>query len=324
MEEEMVGLEYFNYLASRSFFQDFEKDSHGDILECKMHDMVYDFVQYLTNEEIVEVEVNGSEDVELNLSSRKAHHLRVTTARNEQFPASINGIEKLRSLLIMAMGNYPKINWRSWQAFFQRAKCLRVLEFNHHVFFNYFLVPEMIPKEIEKLIHLRCLNLSCCEWLRILPEEMCKLYNWQYLNLFRCFQLEKLPEGIGKLINLRSLDTCGCNSLTYYPKGIGKLTSLRELTGAIARVDGNNTKELSIGDMENLDLLRGSVDIKMSGNVINVEEFNRAKLQKKIRLQRIHFQCCSKGDLSAAIQALNPLPNLEISDVPSAKAISLA
>ncbi|XVF60179.1 hypothetical protein PTKIN_Ptkin08bG0023700 [Pterospermum kingtungense] len=271
MEEEMVGLEYFNYLASRSFFQEFKKINHGDIVECKMHDIVHDFVQYLTNEEIVEVEVNSSEDVELNLSSKKAHHLRVTIAGSIQFPGSINGIEKLRSLIMMGM--FYKITWHRLQAFFRRGKCLRVLEFAlNGELPNIILVPEIIPEEIEKLIHLRYLDLCWCRGLRKLPEEMCQLYNLQYLNLSNCRELEKLPEDIGNLINLRSLDTRYCDSLRYYPKGIGKLTSLRELTKVIARVDGNNTKEFSVGDLENLNLLRGSVDIRLSGNVINVEE----------------------------------------------------
>ncbi|XVF60184.1 hypothetical protein PTKIN_Ptkin08bG0024200 [Pterospermum kingtungense] len=316
MEEEMVGLEYFNYLASRSFFQDFKKDSNGDILECKMHDIVHDFVQYLTNEEIVEVEVNSSEDVELNLSSKKAHHLRVTIASSGQFPVSINGIEKLRSLLIIGAADEQSITWRAWQAFFQRAKCLRVLEFNLCLGIYISLGREIIPEEIEKLIHLRCLDLSSFIGLKKLPDGMCELYNLQYLNISGCDELEKLPEGIGKLVNLRSLDTSGCGSL-YYPKGIGKLTSLRELTRVIARVDGNNTKEFSVGDLENLDLLRGSVDVDLRGDVINVEELKRAKLHNKIHLQQINFRSrLLESDFDAAIQASNPLPNLKMRVLP--------
>ncbi|XVF60180.1 hypothetical protein PTKIN_Ptkin08bG0023800 [Pterospermum kingtungense] len=267
---------------------------------------------YLTNEEIVEVEINSGEDVALNLSSKKAHHLRVTMAGSGQFSMSINGIEKLRSLLIMGMGKYG-ITLRAWQAFFQRAKCLRVLEFKlnyHHEFFNYFLVPEIIAKEIEKLIHLRCLDLSWCEELRILPEEMCKLYNLQYLNLSHCGELVKLPEGIGKLINLRSLDTSGCDSLMYNPKGIGKLISLRKLTRVIARADGNYTEKFSVGDLENLDLLHGYVDVELRQPVINVtnmEELKRAKLHNKIHLQLINFGIpWFEVHCSVITRALNP------------------
>ena len=42
-EMEAVGREYFEHLAARSFFQDFEKDDDGNIIICKMHDIAHDF-----------------------------------------------------------------------------------------------------------------------------------------------------------------------------------------------------------------------------------------------------------------------------------------
>lgn len=46
-EIEIIGEEYFNSLAMRSFFQEFVKDDDGSILKCKMHDIVHDVAQYL-------------------------------------------------------------------------------------------------------------------------------------------------------------------------------------------------------------------------------------------------------------------------------------
>ena len=49
---ELVGEEYFEKLAMRSFFQDFDIDQDdGSIITCKMHDMVHDLAQYLTKNE---------------------------------------------------------------------------------------------------------------------------------------------------------------------------------------------------------------------------------------------------------------------------------
>ena len=46
MEMEIIGEEYFENLALRSFFQEFEKDGDdGKIIGCKMHDIVHDFAQ---------------------------------------------------------------------------------------------------------------------------------------------------------------------------------------------------------------------------------------------------------------------------------------
>ncbi|XP_022774293.1 putative disease resistance protein RGA3 isoform X1 [Durio zibethinus] len=310
--EEKKGGEYFNYLACCSFFQDFDKDEDGNIIKCKMHDMVHDFLQYLTKEEIVSVEVDSSENVRLDLSSKKTHHLRVNIAKGDQFPVSIEGIEKLRSLV--AVGEECDVTGEALQAFFKGAKFLRLLDFCMGNECSCANVKE-IPDEIGMLIHLRYLNLSCSETLKELPEVVCELHNLQYLDLFGCINLEKLPEGIGKLIKLRYLRTDGCESLQYYPKGIGRLTSLRELTRVIARVDGNDAKEFSVGDLENLNLLRGTLWIEPVGNVLDVEEAKRAKLHKNEHLNCLVIFNKGRGPSVRRedyIQALNAPPGLTI------------
>ncbi|XP_034208083.1 putative disease resistance protein RGA3 [Prunus dulcis] len=50
-EKEEVGEMYFDNLVMRSFFQEFEKDDLGNITGCKMHDVVHDFLQFLTENE---------------------------------------------------------------------------------------------------------------------------------------------------------------------------------------------------------------------------------------------------------------------------------
>ncbi|XVE67681.1 hypothetical protein DITRI_Ditri09bG0007900 [Diplodiscus trichospermus] len=304
--EEEKGKEYFNCLASRSFFQGFEKDIHGNISVCKMHDIVHDFVQSLTNEEIVEVEVDSSD-----LCSKKARHLRVTIVKNDQFPTPIHGIEKLRSLV--PIGEPCDVTGEALRALFRGAKSLRLLEFGLDWFWNPVKVTE-IPNEISKLIHLRYINLSGSDKLKQLPEGVCELHNLQYLHLFCCKCLEKLPDGIGNLMNLRSLYTVGCDNLEQYPKGIGRLQSLRQLTPVRARIEGNDTKEFSVGDLENLDLLRGFLQIRLVGNVVNKEEFKRAKLHNKIHLNQLNIDLkqCGTRDLDAFIQALNAPPSLRI------------
>lgn len=54
---ELVGEDYFENLAMRSFFQDFEiNDQDGSIISCKMHDIVHDFAQYLAKNECLSIE----------------------------------------------------------------------------------------------------------------------------------------------------------------------------------------------------------------------------------------------------------------------------
>ncbi|OMO69134.1 Disease resistance protein [Corchorus olitorius] len=209
MEEEEIGEEYFNYLASRCFLQDFVKGQDGKIWRCKMHDMVHDFVQHLTKNEIVAMAVDGSENWSLESSSsyRRAHHLRLMIGKDYQlFHESINGTEKLRSLVTMGSCDVGK---DAWQVLFKRAKYLRLLDFALLRDHRYSMKVKEIPNEIGKLIHLRYLDLSYSEDLRHLPEEVCELKNLQYLNLNNCGRIVKLPDGIGKLMNLRCLRTSG-------------------------------------------------------------------------------------------------------------------
>lgn len=42
------GQKYSDSLVMRSFFQDFKKDRWASIRSCKMHDIIHDFVQFLT------------------------------------------------------------------------------------------------------------------------------------------------------------------------------------------------------------------------------------------------------------------------------------
>ncbi|KAL6334516.1 hypothetical protein AAG906_018007 [Vitis piasezkii] len=72
-EMETIGREYFENLAARSFFQDFEKDAEGNIVRCKMHDIVHDFAQFLTNNECLIVE-DDCENLKTNLSLQKGRH----------------------------------------------------------------------------------------------------------------------------------------------------------------------------------------------------------------------------------------------------------
>ncbi|KAL5706963.1 hypothetical protein ACHQM5_025068 [Ranunculus cassubicifolius] len=57
---ERIGEDHFRILAMRSFFQDFEKDSGGNITSCKMHDLVHDFAMYLSQNECFYLEAGNT------------------------------------------------------------------------------------------------------------------------------------------------------------------------------------------------------------------------------------------------------------------------
>ncbi|XP_044482038.1 putative disease resistance protein RGA4 [Mangifera indica] len=72
---EIVGEEYFDYLASRSLFQEFRKDDENNVIGCKMHDLVHDFAQSLNKNECVHIEVDGSKGPLISSFNREnAYH----------------------------------------------------------------------------------------------------------------------------------------------------------------------------------------------------------------------------------------------------------
>ena len=65
MEMEDIAEEYFQKLAKRSFFQDFEENEiDGRIESCKMHDIVHDFAQSMTKDVCFTIE--GDEGVKID------------------------------------------------------------------------------------------------------------------------------------------------------------------------------------------------------------------------------------------------------------------
>ncbi|KAL4379027.1 hypothetical protein GQ457_02G033530 [Hibiscus cannabinus] len=294
---ELKGEEYFEYLAARSFFQDFKKDTYDSIISCKMHDLVHDFVRFLTEDRFAIEEMAGNST--LDLSSKKARHLRLVIQNCKSSPLYIYGLEKLRSLIVTSD---DKTSGDVLQDLFHRSKLLRLLEFN-----SFHLRPEEIVPGMENLIHLRYLSLISCSGLENLPEAVCELIGLRSLNLRDCLNLKKLAVGISKLINLKYLRIKDCPRLTYYPKGIANLTSLETLSGIKMRIDGSDGDQLSIGDLENMNLLGGNLCVELIGDSIDWNEARRAKLHKKIYLKRMDLWICSKSiNEDELLQALNP------------------
>ncbi|KAF9611700.1 hypothetical protein IFM89_034883 [Coptis chinensis] len=95
----------------------------------------------------------------------------------------------------------------------------------------------------------------------------------------------KLPEGIGELSNLRHLEVEQTYSLNYYPRGgIERLRQLRTLSKFVVR-DGS--KGSVIGELGNLNFLKGSLYITGLRHVKNVNEAKQAGLQKKKNISKL-------------------------------------
>jgi hypothetical protein len=96
---ELVGEEYFQVLAARSFFQEFKTYGQEDI-GFKMHDIVHDFAQYMTKNECLTVDVNTLGVATVETSIERVRHLSMMLSNETSFPESIHKAKGLRSLFI--------------------------------------------------------------------------------------------------------------------------------------------------------------------------------------------------------------------------------
>ncbi|CDP21563.1 unnamed protein product [Coffea canephora] len=152
----------------RSFFQEIQNIEYycgfHVYMNCKMHDIVHDFAQFLTKNEC-----HALGGIGRNSSSERARHLIILECTEEEmFSSRVVDFGRLRSVL-----TFPEIGRVVLQNLFYRLKCVRTL-----ALCNCELAE--IPAEIGSLIHLRHLDLSFNPFVT-LPEAICDLY---YLETF--------------------------------------------------------------------------------------------------------------------------------------------
>ncbi|PRQ59086.1 putative P-loop containing nucleoside triphosphate hydrolase, leucine-rich repeat domain, L [Rosa chinensis] len=287
-----VGQNYFEDLAMRSFFQDIEdgiEDEYGNIT-CKIHDIVHDFLQYLTKNECLILDASERRDV----SKDEVHHLTLAHAtESDSLKSFLPDYKKLRTFTAI------ESSYNSIGPIFElitQLKCLRTLILSD---------PGLreIPKTIGGLIHLRYLDLSRNYGLKELPRALGSLYNLQTLRLVNCIDLKKVD--VRRLINLRHLYVRNCGASRSI-KGIEKLTDLQRLDEFVVPGGDEGNK---LEDLKGLNQLQGSLAIEIGRNP------NRAENAAAIMVNKAHLLhlklVFSEGDDGKIMNGLEPHPSLE-------------
>ncbi|XP_016647601.1 PREDICTED: putative disease resistance protein RGA3 [Prunus mume] len=298
-EKGTTGDAVFDNLVARSFFQDFEKDTYtGTITYCKMHDIVHDFVQFLTKNECLIMNHAECATSESKLLGDKVRHLTLRYVPEGPLAISSYNWKKIRTLATFN-SRITTID----QNLILQLKCLWTLNLSGNSI-------KELSEKIGELIHLRYIDLSENDDLEKLPDAICGLYNLSTLCLLRCHGLKKLPENMGNLINLKHLYVGWCEVLESLPKGIGRLTSLQTLD--VCLCGGDNDEAFQIGDLRKLDL-KESLEIHLAGDATDKSEVEKAQLwDKKVFNLTVSFKRQTNSSSSVEIlNALRPHPDLE-------------
>ncbi|KAM3686002.1 hypothetical protein ACJW31_11G163600 [Castanea mollissima] len=264
------GDECFRDLLRRSFFQ---RSSNNESVFV-MHDLINDLAQWAARGLCYRLENILDKQFEISTKVRHFSYIRSFyegMKKFEDFPKDMH----LRTFLPLPIEDWGHLTNYVPNRWLPQLRCLRVLSLC-----GYSIVE--LPSSIGDLKHLRYLNLSKTR-ITSLPESTTSLYNLQTLLLKGCNRLIKLPEKIGNLLNLRHLDITDVDLIREMPAGIKELKSLQTLSNFVV---GKDTAS-KIGDLMNLESLRGTLRISNLENVLGVEDARRANLIGKKNLDAL-------------------------------------
>ncbi|XP_057737126.1 putative disease resistance protein RGA1 [Arachis stenosperma] len=257
-----VGNQYVKILLMRSFFQDASSDKCGHIESFKMHDLMHDLATSVAGNDCY-LDIKGK-----GIVGRPIH---VTFGIRTYRSLDVFDVCKLRTIIHC---DFPT-NLLAKLSSTKKLKYLRALNFS----FNFM---RQLPKSIDKVKHLRYLDLSSSLAIRSLPESIGNLGCLQTLKLEHCHCLVSLPESIGNLGCLQTLKLKGCKSLVSLPESIGNLVCWQTL---------------NLKDCESLVSLPESV-----GNLICLQSlklndceqlvFPTKIISKLINLKELDNECC--------------------------------
>ncbi|KAI3445064.1 hypothetical protein Pfo_001729 [Paulownia fortunei] len=305
--KEEVGLEYFNELLSRSFFQRLS----GSDSNFVMHDLINDLAQFVAGGTCYRLDEKMDTNQEYRIPEKARHgsFLRHEYEVFRKFMAFYQ-VQGLRTFLPM-----PVQNSLVWPPFYLSNRILVELVPKLHslrvLSLSGYSITEL-PNSICNLIHLRYLNLSGTS-IVTLPDSLSDLFHLQTLSLRNCRFICKLPPALGNLSNLRHLDNSNTDQLKDMPVEIGKLRSLQTLPKIVLSKVGG----LGLRELRDLKLLRGTLAILELQNVTDIEDVKEASLRCKHELDELQLSWGSDIDNSQdrsseedVIDLLQPHENL--------------
>jgi len=310
---EEVGYEYFKDLLLRSFFQEAETDDFGDVIYCKMHDLMHDLAISVAGSLIATLD-----DKKTNVD-KKNRHVSLLVGYDRHI-SPLCEASRMRTILCFNNGYEYKIDC---DVLFSSFKFLRMLDLSDRNL-------DSVPSSIGELKHLRHLDLSRNKTMKKLPDSITSLHNLQTLRLISCSSLEELPRDIKKLVNLRDLEIPLCYKLTYMPRGLGQLNNLRMLTSFVVHSGSHSSHCADLRELNGLNQLRGRLDIRnLGGHVKGVaSEFKDATLKDLQHLHALGLYWKPKHEDryvvvdETSFERFQPPPNLkvlELSDYPGSR-----
>ncbi|XP_073000184.1 disease resistance protein RGA2-like [Typha latifolia] len=291
MRLEDIGMSYFGELVSGSFLQ------LGKYETFSMHDLFHDLAENISKEEYLRIEDDRVKEI-----SPTIRHLYISDGSLLENCMSVNKIENLRTLIIDDYSISSSVIDHLLVAT-NKFKKLRVLDLSRNSV-------ETLLKSIGDLKHLRYLHL-CETEVDELHVVLGKLYHLRVLiTPYICGTT--LPRRLKNLISLQHF-MGDYDALTRIPYIGRRLTSLQILPRFYVKKE----KGFDIGQLRNLNELRGSLSIWNLENIEGKDKAVEVNLKNKKYLESLELKWekddereCRKDLDREVLKGLQPHPNL--------------
>jgi len=194
---EDVGNQFVNIFLMKSFFQDAKLNKDGDINGFRMHDLMHDLA----------TQVAGNDCCYFDSKAKRCPGRPVHVSL--EFEAfcllELMDVSRLRTLIMLGT-HYNTLDGEK-QSVISNFKNLRVLKVSSSL--------SKLSRSIDKKKNLRGCSID-------------KLKHLRYLNLLRCRGLESLPKFLGNLVCLQTIKVSS-DEVVLSTKVVSKLINLRHL-----------------------------------------------------------------------------------------------
>ncbi|CDP03417.1 unnamed protein product [Coffea canephora] len=297
MEE--VGNGYFTILLDSNLFQDAEKDDYGNVLYCKMHDLVHDMLQ----------SISDSKTLRLKESTEADFH-------DKTFRSIDDGL--IIFLACLRVLSIASSNAKELPKSIGKLSHLRYLDSSNTPI-------ETLPDSLCKLYNLQTLRLRDCESLRKFPNNFKNLVNLRHFDFFYFDSSSDLmPLEIGQLRSLQTLPFF--NTGKEAGRQIGELRNLKHLSGQLvvrnlelvrSKEEAESANLIGKPNIDELILLWNEIDTSRN----NDSEYNQVLegLQAHQNLKGLIIERFFGDKLSTWIGKLGKLVKFELQDCKNCK-----